>query len=314
MARIIKERNGDLYYKDVNLQEDPEKFKNLLNETRWSILKILAEKPSYPARIAEKLDIHEQKVYYHIKKLKESGIIELERKEERGGSLAKYYSIKDYAFALELPFGDERLLDFPVREESNNLKDFLNPFIRNGRVDCNIVVGSPDPHGPHQVRGRDGHYAVDLAMILGQYGSLPDQFTTKQDVEIKAENSFGENLILVGGPLTNTVTAEINNYLPVRFESERFPYRKIISDKTGEKYQEENAGIIAKIKNPENKDKSILVVAGVRFSGTKASVIALTRFSEELLENYSGEDSWARVVLGKDMDGDGKVDSVEFLE
>lgn len=314
MARLLKEKNGDLYYKELNLEKDPEKLKTLLNDTRWDILKILAEKPSYPAEISKKLDIHEQKVYYHIKQLKKSGIIKLERKEERGGSLAKYYSVKDYAFALELPFGDEKLLDFPVEKKSERLREFLKPFIRNGKVNCNIVVGSPDPHGPHQVRGRDGHFAVDLALLLGQYGSLPSGFATKQDVEVKAESSFKENLILVGGPLTNTITAKINNYLPVRFESEQFPYRKLISDKTGKKYKEENTGIISKIPNPEDPEKSILVVAGVRLSGTRASVLALTEFKEELLEEYNKEDSWARVFQGKDMDGDGKVDSLEFLE
>lgn len=314
MARLVKEKKGKLFYKDIKITEDPDKLKAVLNETRWEILKLISEKPLYPALIADKLDLHQQKVYYHIKQLKKADIIEVERKEEKGGSLAKFYTVKDYAFALELPFGDERLVDFPLSDSSDQFKKLIWPFVNNGRVNCNFVVGSPDPHGPHQVRGRDGHFAVDLALSFGQYGSLPEEFTTMLDVEVTAEKEFDQNLVLVGGPLTNTLTSKVNNYLPVKFEKEHFPYRELISEKTGEHYQEENTGVIAKIPNPEAEDKFILVLAGTRFSGTRAAVLALTRFQDQLLETYQGEDSWARVVLGKDMDGDGTVDAVNFLE
>jgi hypothetical protein len=48
--------------------------------------------------------------------------------------------------------------------------------------------------------------------------------------------------------------------------------------------------------------------------GTKACVIALTKFSNEALKNFHGEDSFATVIQGFDMDGDGKVDSIEIRE
>ncbi|MFB6215856.1 MAG: ArsR/SmtB family transcription factor, partial [Candidatus Aenigmatarchaeota archaeon] len=158
MAKLLKNRDGNTYVKDVKLEENPEKLKGLLNDTRWEILKLLAERPRYPAEIADKLDIHEQKVYYHIKQLKKGGIIEVSDRVHRGGAVAKYYRLKDYGFAFELPYGDEKLMDFPVREESEEVRNFLHPFIQNGELNTKIVVGSPDPHGPHQTRARDGHY------------------------------------------------------------------------------------------------------------------------------------------------------------
>ena len=82
-------------------------------------------------------------------------------------------------------------------EEKSVLKDFLYPFVFAGKINCKIVVGSPDPHGPYQVRGRDGHYGIDLALFLGQYGSIPDKFSTKLDVDVKAEKADKDNLILI---------------------------------------------------------------------------------------------------------------------
>jgi Ca2+-binding EF-hand superfamily protein len=48
--------------------------------------------------------------------------------------------------------------------------------------------------------------------------------------------------------------------------------------------------------------------------GTKACVLALTNFWEKTLKNYKGNEAFAKVVQGFDLDGDGKVDSIEVLE
>lgn len=314
MAQLIKKKQDKFYVKQIKIEKNPEKLKAVLSSQRWKILEILAERPAYPAQIAEKLKIHEQRVYYHINQLEKAGIIEVVKREERGGALAKFYTLKNYAFALELPYGEEKLLTLPMHEENPVLKNFLFPFISGGKINCKIVVGSPDPHGPYQVRGRDGHYGIDLALFLGQYGSIPDKFSTKLDVDVKAEKADNDNMILIGGPLTNTITHEINNFLPVKFERERFPFRAIISEKTNKKYSEDSCGLLAKIINPKNPEKAIMVLAGVRFNGTKSAVLALTRFSDKILKNYSGEDNWACIVKGIDFDGDGKIDSIEVLE
>ncbi|RLJ02447.1 MAG: hypothetical protein DRP11_03005 [Candidatus Aenigmatarchaeota archaeon] len=315
MAWLIKKVGDKFYSKDIRVVKDPEKLKGLFNRTRWKILEMLAERPRYPAEIAKELGIHEQKVYYHIKQLQNSGIIKIRDKRERGGALAKYFSLEDYGFALELPYGDEKLADFPVQKEPENLKEFLYPFVQNAQLTACIVVGSPDPHGPHQVRARDGHYGIDVALFLGHYASMPERFSVSLDIDVIAEKRWTEeNLILIGGPLTNILTDKFNPSLPVKFESEKFPFRKLISEKTGEEYTDDSCGIIAKIPNPENPEKSVMVLAGIRFIGTKSAVLGFTRFTKEVLKDYSGEEKWACVVRGMDMDGDGKVDSVEVLE
>ena len=60
--------------------------------------------------------------------------------------------------------------------------------------------------------------------------------------------------------------------------------------------------------------RSIVVIAGVRSAGTKSAVIALTTYSEEVLKKYKGgEEDWAMVVQGFDMNSDGKIDHVDII-
>ncbi|MFP4045906.1 MAG: DUF2250 domain-containing protein, partial [Candidatus Aenigmatarchaeota archaeon] len=72
--KIIREKDGDYYSKETSIV-DIEHLKGLSQGT-LEVLKELSRKENYPKKIAENLDVHEQKVYYHIKKLKKMGLIE----------------------------------------------------------------------------------------------------------------------------------------------------------------------------------------------------------------------------------------------
>jgi len=71
--------------------------------------------------------------------------------------------------------------------------------------------------------------------------------------------------------------------------------------------------LIAKIKNPYSNNGTVIVIAGVRSVGTKSAVIALTNYSQEILENYQNQEKWAIVVQGFDMNSDGKIDHVDIV-
>jgi len=43
-------------------------------------------------------------------------------------------------------------------------------------------------------------------------------------------------------------------------------------------------------------------------------VLALTRFYRDSLRKFSNEETFGTVIQGFDLDGDGKVDSIEVLE
>jgi len=305
--------------KEITIYKDPQKLKMVLNNLSWKILSMLAEVEMYPMEIAKKLGVHEQKVYYHIRKLAKAGAIAVVREEEKKGAIAKYYRAVSPAFGIELPFGYRNIKTATFAYMNMQLQQFFNPFIKKGgSFDGKIVVGSPDPHGPFKARARDGHYASYLALFLGQFVRLPVDFIIKLDVDVKAEKEENNNLILVGGPGTNLLTQEVNDCLPIRFSmmpSEHgFLFGGLVSQKTQNVYTGDAVGVVARIANPWNKEKRIIVLAGNKAVGTKACVLALARFWKETLINFEGENDFATVIQGFDLDGDGKVDSIEVIE
>lgn len=302
---VDKENRG----KEIGIFEDPARFRRVANEQSWRVLKLLSEEPLYPAEIAKRLKIHQQRVYYHIRNLKQAGLIKVAKEEEISGATAKYYVPTVPAFGFEI---SRHSVPVPTRKlMEEKVGAFFTPHITDGQLDATIVVGSPDPHGPFKTTGRDGHYAIQLGLFLGQYVGLPERFIPKLDVDVKAEKEEANNLILIGGPGTNILTAEINKQLPLRFNEKNY-WAGIIGLKNI--YTSDSTGLIAKIPNPYDSEKSIVALAGLRSVGTKATVIALTQFTSKVLRSYGGQDEWARVVQGFDLDGDGKVDSVEILE
>jgi len=304
--------------KEIIIFEDPRRMKLLLNKLTWRILEMLSDREMYPLQIARELNVHEQKVYYHIRKLNKANAITKVREEEKKGAIAKYYKTCFPAFGVELPFGVQKLDVSIPHSFSMKIVHFLNPILQDGLFDGKIVVGSPFPHGPFKTSARDGHYASYLAFFLGQLSKLPDEFIIKLDVDVKAEKEEKNNLILVGGPGTNLITQDINEYLPVKFSmtaSEHgFLLGGLVSQKTKKKYTASSAGLIAKIPNPWDREKTILIFAGNKAVGTKACVLALAKSWKQVLKNFKKEEDFAVVIQGFDLDGDGKIDSVEVLE
>lgn len=307
---ILKEKNGKFNYNEAALLEDPAAIELLGSELRIKILRILDKRPMYPAELAKELKIHEQKIYYHIKQMLEAGILEIVEKKEIRGTIAKKFSptSMNFCVALEKKWKDAAGLVRPKMDK--DFEAFFGPFIEGGEFNGNFVVGSPDPHGPHKVRARDGHYTIDLALFLGKHCTLPDHFSTGLDVDCKASGVHKGNLIVVGGPKANLIAAEVNKVSLIRFEEAQG--WALVSKRN--QYTDEATGIISRVPNPHNSDSYVLMLAGVSTPGTKAAVIALTRHTKELLTRFSGQKAFAAIVQGYDLDGDGKIDSVEILE
>jgi DNA-binding transcriptional ArsR family regulator len=305
--------------KEISIMQDAERLKMILGKLSWKILTLLSETEMYPLEIARKLGLHEQKVYYHIRKLVRADVIRVEREEKKKGATAKYYKAVSPAFGVEFPHGYKTIQNLSLQVMDKQIQKFFKEFVNsNGVLEGKIVVGSPTPHGPFKTSARDGHYAAHLALFLGQFAKMPADFAIKLDVDVKAEKEEKNNLILVGGPGTNLITQEINASLPIRFNMQSsdhgFLLGGLTSEKTSRVYTADVAGLIAKIINPWDKTKSILVLAGNKAVGTKACVLALTNFWKNTLRKYLGEDTFATVIQGFDLDGDGKVDSIEVIE
>ena len=305
--------------KEILIMQDAQKLKMILGKLSWKILSMLSKREMYPLEIARQLGVHEQKVYYHIRKLAKAGAITVEREEKKKGATAKYYKTVSSAFGIEFPKGYQTVQEISLFSMDKKIKNLFNAFVDNeGVLEGKIVVGSPTPHGPFKTSARDGHYVAHLALFIGQFAKMPKDFAIKLDVDVKAEKEERNNLILVGGPGTNLITQQINKYLPIRFNMQSsdqgFLLGGLSSRKTARVYTADAAGLIAKIVNPWDKTKRIVVLAGNKAVGTKACVLALTNYWKKTLQGYHDNDTFAAVIQGFDLDGDGKVDSIEVME
>jgi DNA-binding transcriptional ArsR family regulator len=316
---LLQEDGNKQEVKEISMSQDAQNLKMITGKLSWKILRMLSEEEMYPLEIARRLGIHEQKVYYHVRKLAKAGAITVERQEKKKGAMAKYYKTVSPAFGIEFPQGYRTTQRPSLLNLNEQVQKFFKEFVNeNGSFEGKIVVGSPTPHGPFKTSARDGHYAAHLTFFLGQFIKMPEEFAIKLDVDVKAEKEEKNNLILVGGPGTNLLTQEINEHLPSRFSMQSsdqgFLLGGLVSQKTSRVYTTDLAGLIAKIVNPWDKTKRIVVLAGNKAVGTKACVLAMANFWKRTLQGYHGEDTFGTVIQGFDLDGDGKVDSVEVNE
>jgi len=301
---VIDKQKNEVYSlpaKEIKAEDAGAVSSELANK----ILNLIAKEPMYTINIAKSLKMHEQKIYYHIRNLEKAGIIKVVRKETKQGATANFYGLTEPAFVI-------RFKNFETTSKIGQIKnesEFLEPFINNGQLDSLIIVGSPDPHGPDKARSRDGYYGMDLALFLGTFLNYVPQFNVKLDTEVRDED-LQNNLILIGGPVVNKIVDKVNAKLPIRFED-----GNLKSTISGEIYPQDECGLIVKTRNPFNKDKFILVVAGKRYSGTRAAIIAFLKDFKKITNgNIHNPSIKAKVVEGIDLDSDGIIDDIEFRE
>lgn len=303
MYLIKKQRNETLSLPCKEIA--PKAMKSLGSTLAQRIVRKLGEEEWYAKELARELGVHEQKVYYHIHRLEKVGIVRAARTETRQGAVAQYYALAEPSFAV--CFRDfqatQKIADY------SNESEFLEPFIHDGELNALIVVGSPDPHGPEKARSRDGFYGMDLALFLGTFLTYIPGLNVRLDTEVRGED-LRKNLIILGGPIVNTVAGKINDKMPIRFTE-----KSILSSVSHKEYFSDEIGIIVKADNPFDKTKKILFIAGKRYAGTRACMIAfLKHFKEVGSGNKFNPKVLAKVVEGVDLDSDGIVDEVEMKE
>jgi DNA-binding transcriptional ArsR family regulator len=301
---IVKEEEGIKKY-DSCIIIGKENFKAINNLMKIKILELLSEKPLFINQIASRLKTNEQNIYYHMKRM--GAVLDVVEEKKIRGVIAKKYYPRSTNVCLSL---SKNFKEYPcIAEKPKELNGFFYPFIKSGKMNFRIVVGSPDPHGPFKARSRDGHYAITLALYLGALCNPSGDLAAVLDVDFRLAET-AENTIIVGGPVANLAMAEANKDMTVCFkEGEHWG----IKGRRGI-YIDDNCGIIARFPNPFNDQLWVLVIAGIRFSGTKAAVLALTKYANLLLTRFTGQKEFYAVVQGFDMDGDGKLDSCEIIE
>ena len=308
-ATLVETRGSRRTAREAHVVDKPAALATATHPVAWRILSELHREPDYPSHLAQRLRMHEQKVYYHVKRLREAGLLKVVREEAGPGAVARVYAPSADVYAIALPGGGLPLAG--VSPLAGPLRTFLEDFQKEGTLDAWIVLGAPTPHGPFLTAARDSPYAAHLGLFLGRHFAVRPGLAVKLDTEVKAEGLEKGNLILVGGPVANIVTLDLNPRLAVTFDWSQV--WRLRSARTGKAYADDTIGVVAKVRNPWQEDAWILLVAGLHYPGTIASLLAVTDHTDPLLKGYEGGELY-RVVQGLDRDGDGRLDDVHVLE
>lgn len=308
---LVEETPDGAVAREAEAIDKPDRIGALSSPVAWRILQELAKSPDYPNALAGRLKVNEQKVYYHVRRLEAAGFLKVVREEPKRGASARVLAPTADAFAI-LVRPRVAAVPFPALPRAGIVSRFLEEFSRGGRFDGAIVVGSPYPHGPFLTTARDSPYAVQLGFFLGGLFAAPKGLATRLDTEVKAAGPGRENMILVGGPVANIITMDLNPHIAVAFEWK--DAWRVESSRTRRSYVEEDVGLVGKVRNPWNPERTIVILSGLHYRGTLSSIVALTEYADEVLDGYEPGRDFYRVVLGQDRDADGRIDAVSVLE
>lgn len=134
---------------------------------------------------------------------------------------------------------------------------------------------------------RTGH--SDL-LAAARAASLLSSFHNRRE-EIKilegkyaAQDRLEENVILIGGPVTNEITRRIMQEFEMPFS---FADHILLDNRHNKKYEAkadenecilEDYGFVLKTKNPYNDQKSLVIIAGCYGYGTYSGAVAITDY------------------------------------
>jgi len=310
MKASLVENRGDVKVSYESLVVAPRKLSVFNSDLALRIVNELVKNPGCAMDLARNLGEHEQKIYYHLRKLENVGVVKPIGTEKRYGMVAKIYSMTCPVFATKL-YEDGHPLEKKASVKDPNMMKFFYPFVEDGELKARIVIGDTYSHGRFDTESTEGPYAFELGMILGNLIGKLKFPHYKFDTEIRKDD-LKENLILIGNSQTNILIDRINGHMPVYFDEKNEFY--ITSKNTNKVYDDARVGIIAKIKSPFQKGKNILILGGRGRRGTQSAIIACTKHFSKILKKIESDDETVIIVKGFDRDGDKVIDDVVVLE
>jgi len=310
MKASLVENRGDGKVSYESLVVAPRKLSVFNSDLALRIVNDLVKNPGCAMDLARNLKEHEQKIYYHLRKLEDVGVVKPIGTEKRYGMTARIYSMTCPVIATKL-YEDGHPLEKASSTKDSNMMKFFYPFVEDGELNAKIVIGDPNEHGKFDSKSKEGSYFADFAILLGSFVNQYNFPYYRMDTEV-SQKDLKENLILIGNTRTNVIMDKIKKHLPIEFfEEGRFSF---ISKKTNKKYTDPRTGFIIKIKNPFNSEKNIMVIGGLRTRGARAAMIAITNNMDKINDNNESDEEILRIVKGFDRAGDGIIDFTEFVE
>ncbi|NIO22197.1 MAG: ArsR family transcriptional regulator [Candidatus Aenigmarchaeota archaeon] len=310
MKASLVENRGDGKVAYESLVVAPRKLSVFNSDLALRIVNELVNTPGCAMDLARNLKEHEQKIYYHLRKLEDVGVVKPIGTEKRYGMTAKIYSMTCPVIATKL-YEDGHPLEKSPSVRDHSAMKFFYPFIEDGELTAKIVIGDPNEHGRFDRKSKEGSYLTDFAILIGSFVNKYKFPYYKIDTEVNQKDLKG-NLILIGNIRTNVVMDKIKKHLPIKFlEEGQFSF---ISKNSNKRFTDPRTGFIIKIKNPFNPENFILAIGGLRTRGARAAMIALTKNMDKINNKNESDENILRVVKGFDRTGDSVIDSVEFIE
>jgi DNA-binding transcriptional ArsR family regulator len=88
----VESRGGPSAIREL---DDPRVAKALAHPLRVRVLGVLERRSATPRELAEELDVGLENLAYHVRKLRDYGLIELERRQKVGGAYEHVYRTRD---------------------------------------------------------------------------------------------------------------------------------------------------------------------------------------------------------------------------
>ncbi len=278
-------------------QISPQLAQILAHKIRWKIMKMLVnEEMLYAKRIAAELGLSESKVHYHMNKLRTAGLI-----SQTGTQM-----IKKGRAILFKPVANQfllSLLDNDAYFSKTAFNIIFKNFIHNGNFRGKIITGSAQPHGRYDAISRDGYLVGELCWYLASHirfqnkNFIPNMVLTDLEYE-KLNPRKNDSLILIGGHITNTLTAYYNETL-LKSKFGIYFSENLLTNGTITFSNPEHA-LIALFRNPSNKSEWVLTLSGVRSLGTKAAIYAII---SDYCEVFNDDSEFVTIIKGESSDG-----------
>lgn len=179
-----------------------------------------------------------------------------------------------------------------------------------------ICYGDLKKHGLLKRKG--SHYDKNIAVsIFKEFNQiLPDKdIILKSDIDISQEELIKNNLILLGGPLSNEIIYAINQMLPVQLvKTDKFGLidKGLYSIAKEKVYYSRTIGVFEIIKNPWNKNKLIVILMGLHREGVKVASTLFINFKNLKLNKYNSKIPAKIAELRKNVD-DSKILNINDL-
>jgi hypothetical protein len=167
------------------------------------------------------------------------------------------------------------------------LRSYWKEFLKSG---CVIVVPKPLTGEPEMLFG-DTSAALSIHSFL-QTLAKKERFELRWSDKIFRDDLNG-NLVLIGGPMSNSITKAFTETLKLPFSFSSQPKHDIMDSKGGPIFSPKENGpddyspdyaIVLKIGNPHNEEKKLVIIAGCHRYGTYigAKCVTLTRLLKKL--------------------------------